>query len=213
MKRVQLTAILAACGILALMVMSVARVLGADAPPASQPTQFVSAADPGQAQVSGTSTLHNWTAKTVALTGNATVVGPISAGVVQSLHLAISANSLHSSEGSGMDNVMYDALKVKQAPNITYDLISAKLRSAPTAQDPEYHFDAVGSLSVAGKTQQITLDLAAQAQSDGTLVVNTQANLKMSDYGISPPTAMLGMIKSGDAVTVSASWRLMAKPK
>jgi hypothetical protein len=32
--------------------------------------------------------------------------------------------------------------------------------------------------------------------------------MKMSDFGIKPPTAMLGVIKSGDAITVKVNWQL-----
>jgi hypothetical protein len=38
---------------------------------------------------------------------------------------------------------------------------------------------------------------------DGTLVVKGQLPILMTDYGIKPPTAMLGMLKTDPKVTVS----------
>jgi hypothetical protein len=38
---------------------------------------------------------------------------------------------------------------------------------------------------------------------DGALVVKGQLPILMTDYGIKPPTAMLGMLKTDPKVTVS----------
>ncbi len=40
------------------------------------------------------------------------------------------------------------------------------------------------------------------------LSIATKTPLKMTDYGMTPPTAMFGMIRSGDAVTVEVTWKL-----
>jgi len=175
--------------------------------------QYASSADSGQALVSGTSTLHAWTVKSTTIQGNAGFSGPLKADsastvTLQSIDFSVPVDSLKSTEGSGMDSTMYDALKLKQFPSITFSLTKANLKTAPTAQDPAYHFDATGTLTIAGAARPWGLSVDVLPHDNGLLTVSTEAGMKMSDFGVKPPTAMLGMIKSGDAVTVKVTWQL-----
>lgn len=187
-------------------------------PPTTVPqgaTAFVNASDSGTATVSGTSTLHNWSAKSTLLSGSLVCTGKWigAAPTLDSIQLTIPVNSLHSSEGGGMDDNMYDALKSKANPNITFSLARAKLKSAPTKDDPVFHFTATGQLTIAGNTRSIDLTLDITPGQNDALTISTQTQMKMTDFDVKPPTAMLGMIKSGDAVTVNATWRLNRPPK
>jgi polyisoprenoid-binding protein YceI len=181
------------------------------------PIRYVSGADGSEALVSGTSSLHAWTVKSNIINGNAEFSGPLKAGsaatiTLQSIDLAIPVDTLKSTEGSGMDNTMYDALKMKQFPSITYRLTKATLKSPPSKQDPAYHFDTTGQLTVAGAAHAVNLDIAVQLHDEGKLTITTDVGLKMTDCGVTPPTAMLGMIKSGDAITVKVTWPLTMQP-
>lgn len=111
-----------------------------------------------------------------------------------------------------MDDTMYDALKIKQFPTITYGLTKAGLKTSPSKKDPDYHFDTTGQLTVAGKAHAVNLDLVVLPHDNGKLTITTEIALKMTDFGVSPPTAMLGMIKSGDAITLKVTWELTIKP-
>jgi polyisoprenoid-binding protein YceI len=164
--------------------------------------------------------MHDWTVNGNSIKGTASVEGqwvvgsaPTLAGMpAAGIDLTIPVSNLKSTESSSMDNTMYDALNSKKFPNITYHLTSADLKSAPTKADPAYHFAAVGQLTISGEANAVNLDLAVLPQAYGQLKVTTSTSLKMSDYGIKPPTAMLGMIKSGDAVTVKVTWQLSEQP-
>ena len=109
-------------------------------------------ADSGTASVSGTSTLHDWTVNGTTVNGAMQCSGPWTAAppTIGSIQLSIPADSLKSTEGSGMDNTMYDALNMKASPLITYTLTHADLKSPPSRNDPTYHYDAVGQLTIAG---------------------------------------------------------------
>jgi hypothetical protein len=48
----------------------------------------------------------------------------------------------------------------------------------------------------------VTLNLKAQ-RSDRTLTVTGEVELLMTDFGITPPKAMLGMLKTDPKVTVT----------
>jgi polyisoprenoid-binding protein YceI len=182
---------------------------------ASDPSavQYVTSVDPGQALVSGTSTLHDWTVKSTVIKGNVALSGKWKADsastiVLQSIDLVIPVDSLKSTEGSGMDKTMYDALKLNQFPTITYSLTKASPKTPPSGQSSTYHFDATGQLTVGGATHSVDLDLAIAPREDGGMTITTDIGMKMSDFGIKPPTAMLGVIKSGDAITVKVNWQL-----
>ncbi len=179
--------------------------------------QYVSSIGAGEAIVSGTSTLHDWSVKSNIIQGNAEFSGPwkldaASSIALQSIDLVIPVDSLKSTEGSGMDNTMYDALKLKQFPTITFSLAKASLKSAPSKPGSPYHFDTTGRLTVAGAAHDENLDLAILPNNDGQLTITTDVGLKMTDFGIKPPTAMLGVIKSGDAVTIKVNWQLTTRP-
>ena len=61
---------------------------------------------------------------------------------------------------------------------------------------------ATGRLTLAGQTRTVTATLQGSARPDGKLRFTGQLPVTMSDYGIKPPTAMMGTLKTGDAVVV-----------
>jgi polyisoprenoid-binding protein YceI len=178
---------------------------------------YASSADPGEAVVTGTSTLHDWTVKSGAIKGNAEFSGqwqPDSGKTIalQSIDLSIPVDSLKSTEGSGMDNVMYDALNHKNFPTIAFKLEKATLKGSPSKEDSAYHFGATGQLSISGNTHSWNLDLSVTPTGDSKLTISTAAKLKMTDFGVKPPTAMLGTIRSGDSIVVKVTWQLTKQP-
>ena len=175
------------------------------------------AANSGEAAVSGTSTLHDWTVKSTKIEGVAEFSGELKSVsekpvALQSIDLTIPVDSLKSTEGNGMDNTMYDALRLKKFPTITYKLTKAALTSVSAKEGSPYHFDATGLLTVSGNAHPVSLDLAVLPVAGGKLTITTAVAFKMSDFGVAPPTAMLGMIKSGDAITVKVTWQLSQQP-
>ena len=71
--------------------------------------------------------------------------------------------------------------------------------------------NSTGDLTVSGKTRPIDLELHIVPHGNGQVTISTNTSLKMTDFGVKPPTAMLGMIKSGDAVNVKVDWELKAQ--
>jgi len=178
---------------------------------APAPQRFTSASG-SQVLVTGTSTLHDWTVKGAAAEGEAVVSGRgpnVDAASVRidSIHLSIPVKTLKSTEGSGMDDTMYGALDLKHHPNIEYRLTKAT-PNGPAGAGGAQHFDAVGDLTIAGATRSITLDVVVQPRGKNGLTVSSSTPLKMTDFKIKPPTAMLGMVKSGDGVNVKVTWQL-----
>ncbi|MCB0855839.1 MAG: YceI family protein, partial [Bacteroidetes bacterium] len=59
-----------------------------------------------------------------------------------------------------------------------------------------------GQLTIAGVTKTITLNADCKVSDNGQITCTGSKKIKMSDYGIDPPTAMFGTIKTGDDLTI-----------
>jgi YceI-like protein len=160
----------------------------------------------GRVAIAGTSNIHDYTASTtdvriVRLQLADGVSGPnfwdeiVKPGAIESFEVAIAAGSL-SSPREGLDKNMYKALKVKEFPDITFRLIRFDGGTDPGA------LRAKGVLTIAGVDREVALDLKT-ARHDLTFTVTGSLPLLMTDYGIAPPKAMLGMLKTDPKVTVT----------
>ena len=57
-------------------------------------------------------------------------------------------------------------------------------------------------LQIAGVEREVALDITTERK-DSTLTVSGEVQLLMTDFGITPPKAMLGMLKTDPKVTVT----------
>jgi len=160
----------------------------------------------GRVSLAGTSNIHDYTASTtgvriVRLELAEGVRGPnfwdeiVKPGAIESFEVAIAARSL-SSPREGLDKNMYKALKVTEFPDITFRLIRCDGGADPAA------LRATGMLKVAGVEREVAFDLKTSRR-DMSFTVNGTLTLLMTDYGIAPPKAMLGMLKTDPKVTVT----------
>ena len=162
--------------------------------------------DTARITIAGTSNIHAYTASTtavrvtrVALASN--VAGPafwdalVTPGGLEAFEIAIPAAQL-SSPKEGLDKNMHKALKVQEHPDIVFRLTAVEPGAGPRA------LKARGVLRIAGVERDVVLDLSTERH-DATLTVKGKLDLLMTDYGIKPPTAMLGMLKTDPKVTVS----------
>lgn len=152
--------------------------------------------------IAGTSNIHAYTASTTAARivrlqladGVAFAWDELSKpGAIEAFEVSIPAATL-SSPKEGLDKNMHKALKVTEHADITFHLT----RLEPAAGG----FRALGTLTVAGAAREVSIDLKVR-HTDATLVVSGEVSLLMTDFGIAPPKAMLGMLKTDPKVTVS----------
>jgi len=151
--------------------------------------------------VKGTSNLHDWESKANEVRANGSMTQD--AGVlksIQSLYVEIPAKTIKSSKGSIMDNKTYNALKADDFPNITYKLEKA---TGLTKSGDVYDINATGYLTIAGATNKIDMYVRGKIGSDGKITFNGSTKLKMTDYKIKPPTALMGTLTTGDEVEIA----------
>ena len=160
----------------------------------------------GQLTIAGTSNVHDYTAKTttIRLTRVKLAAGVTTAslwdeivkpGTLEAFEIAIPAMTLTSPK-EGLDKNMYKALKAQEHADLTFRLLRLEPGNAPGA------FKGVGVLKIAGVEREVVLALTTGRKENGLLVKGELA-LLMTDFGITPPKAMLGMLKTDPKVTIT----------
>ena len=92
-----------------------------------------------------------------------------------------------------IDKNMLKALKTDQHPLITFRLVRFEAKTP---------LKAIGLLTIAGVEREVAFDLKSSV-TGSTLTITGDMPLVMTDYGIVPPKAMLGMLKTDPKITVS----------
>ena len=143
----------------------------------------------------GTSNVHDWEMKVTKINSELTLS---SSKQIISLVVKIPVISIKSGKGI-MDEKTYDAFDSKKNPNIVFQLTEA---SSIKLTDKDSEITLTGNLSMSGETRKISFKTVGKTTKTGDYQLKGSVPLKMTDFKIKPPTAMLGAMKTGDAVTV-----------
>lgn len=150
--------------------------------------------------IAGTSTLHEWESRVTTLSARGRLtMGSSTLEAIPELVVSLKVRDIVSPKGSIMDNKTYEALKSDSHPTISYRLTRVKSIN-PTAKG--FTVTTEGQLTIAGVTKTVEIIANGYKQSDGAVVFEGSKPIKMSTYGVAPPTAVMGTIKTGDDVTV-----------
>lgn len=151
-------------------------------------------------EVTGTSTLHDWSMKMEKPNGQALFgFGDDGQLSIEGLKITLQAENLKS-DHKGMDKNAYKAMKTDQYPNIVFEM--TRLDDVRSKGDG-YKVSCIGKLTIAGTTKVISIPATIKTNPDGSFTSMASKALKMTDFGIDPPTAVLGTIKTGDDITIS----------
>lgn len=145
--------------------------------------------------ISGTTNVHDFTTKVTQVNGEIVLNGPKQ---VQSLVVNIPVKSIKSGEKL-MDTKTYDAFNVDKFPNITFKLTEV---SALQVHGDKIDVTLTGNLTMAGVTRKIVLKSTGVNVKNGAYQFKGSIALKMTDFKIAPPTAMMGVMKVGDGITL-----------
>lgn len=119
--------------------------------------------------------------------------------------LSVPVMSLHG-DSQGMDRDMYSALKARQYPWIEFQLEKVQdvqLRQGPTNGKRSFLLGVTGTLTVAGVQRTLATGLTIQRDAGQHYLVHAQIPIRMSDFGVTPPTAFLGLIRARDSLSVN----------
>ena len=149
--------------------------------------------------IQGTSNLHDWDETVQTVTGNCSVSWNEDGSFnLDKLYLDMNVNSIKSTEGGIMDRNTYKALKADTHPDIIFSLENPiKVVSSTNS------ISAQGLLSIAGVTKPITMEVKVSIQDHNIVSFQGAKAINMTDYGIQPPTALFGTLKTGNAITIN----------
>lgn len=151
--------------------------------------------------ITGTSSLHDWESEVTKLTadGKFTVDGTLKS--IENLLVEIPVIDIVSPKGSVMDKKTYKALEEEDHPTITYRL--TKVQSITPKGSNGFTVKTSGKLTIAGTTKDVTIQVDGERLANGNLKFTGSKALKMTDFNVEPPTALLGTIKTGDDISVN----------
>ena len=153
--------------------------------------------------VGGTSSMRGWECKATTFSATIESVPNAAATVlagekaVGTVGLTVPVDKLECGNGQ-MNGHMRKALKLEEHPQITFSLTSYELGRSNDSLLVMMN----GSLTLGGSEKPIELVGLAASGPDGALRVTGTYALKMTDFGLKPPTLMFGRIKVHDLVKV-----------
>ena len=150
--------------------------------------------------IEGTSNIHDWDIKSDkgTCTSEFDVNNTGSLKNISALSFSIPATSLKSKH-SGMDKNTYRALKATNYSSIIFTASSVDIKPSGSAG---YLLTTKGKLTIAGTSRDVSLLANGTVNPDKSITYSGSYHLKMTEYNVDPPTAMMGTIKTGDAVIV-----------
>ncbi|THH35481.1 YceI family protein [Neolewinella litorea] len=152
-------------------------------------------------QLRGTSTLHDWQMVATTVTGAVefafTPDGTGDLSALESMAFSLKVQDLCSGN-RGLDKNAHRALNAEAHSSITYVLASSTLSRV---QDG-YRLQTRGRLTIAGTARDIKMEVRLVVGDNGTITSRGTHELKMTDYGVTPPSFMLGAMKTGDDMTL-----------
>lgn len=148
----------------------------------------------------GTSNLHDWDEKVKNVSGT-TIVDWNKDGSfnLEAINIKMEVKSIKS-ESSAMDKNTYKALKADAYPEITVTL--NKPITAIVGKAAGTMVAARANVTIAGVTRVMDMQIQIKMPNTGKLTFEGAQKIKMSDFGLTPPKALLGTLKTGDEITI-----------
>jgi polyisoprenoid-binding protein YceI len=165
-------------------------------------TSYQASSKTAEIKVSGTSNLHDWTMNGSGLTAAAEFSMKSAATrqlvSLNQLNFTFPVKNLKSSEGL-LNSRAYKALNADKYTQILFKMISADVASLGNNQ---YQIKALGDLTISGVTKEVSLLANGRVNADGSMTITGSRKMKMTDFGIKPPSFMLGALKTSNDITI-----------
>jgi len=154
--------------------------------------------------VAGTSTVRSFQCQAGAFdakveSGGTDAVAAVLDGqkAVSRVEVTVPAEKLDCRNGT-MNEHLRKAIKAKEFPTVIFRASSYDLSRASESVVVTLN----GSLTLGGVEKPITVKAIAKAGDNGTLIVSGTREVRMTEFGLKPPTLMLGTMKVDEKITV-----------
>ena len=155
--------------------------------------------------VDGTSTVRSFKCTAAVVEADVATTRPKATSAVFAGEKAIGAVAVRipaarlDCKNGTMNGHMLKAINADAAPTIAFDLKSYDLLDT----NDEVSAKMKGTLSLGGTTREIAIDAGLVEEPDGALRVKGSYHLRLTEYGLKPPSLMMGSMKVGDLVKVN----------
>ncbi|OFY23378.1 MAG: hypothetical protein A2X02_08735 [Bacteroidetes bacterium GWF2_29_10] len=157
-------------------------------------------AEKSNVRVNGTSSLHDWSmqAKKIESSLDANISNNELTDL-SNVNFVCKVIGIVSKE-KDMDKKAYNALKYEKNPEIKFKM--QKIENL-VSKGGILSGSIYGDLTIAGKTNRISFPFKGKLVANSLITIEANYKINMLDYSIDPPTAMLGMLKTGKDVTIT----------
>jgi polyisoprenoid-binding protein YceI len=153
--------------------------------------------------VDGTSNRDDWTVNAPQFEGDVTLNHSDDGALeIIEARLNVKSQEITSGRSSIMDRLMRDALKASEHPDIDFVLTGVDTDPS-SAGSSTFNVHTTGELTLGGVTQSIEVAMEAERLDNGSYQFTGSHTLNMTDYDLSPPTAMFGALVTGEEVVVN----------
>ncbi len=146
--------------------------------------------------ITGTSTLHNWKVDVSEVIGWPNTINVNSK--LEIIELSAEIISMDGGRGASMNGKIQKAFNSTEFPLVTY--VQSEPASA-NVTDGKVSISSKGVLSMAGTEKEVSFDIIGIIEGS-MMTFSGKYPLKMTDFGIEPPSAMFGQIQTDDDVMV-----------
>lgn len=149
--------------------------------------------------VTGTSNVHDWEMSASGI--NASIVIEKEGENVKNISsviFSLPAKNL-ASHNSIMDKKTWEAIKADKYNTIRFNL--SKFTDLKISGD---HIEgtATGQLTIAGETNMVTIPFTGSITNDNRIQIEGLKEIKLTEFNVAPPTAMMGTLKTGETVNI-----------
>lgn len=103
-----------------------------------------------------------------------------------------------------MNKDMFEALQAEKHPRITYSLDEAQfVNIVKDEHDVEWmNIYTTGVINVAGVNKDIEVNILGKVLDNNRFHVKGEKELDMTEFGVTPPKALMGLIKAKENITI-----------
>lgn len=158
--------------------------------------------------VSGTSSIHDWEMKASGFSCEASIqMDENSVASITAVNFSCPV------EGIKSDNKIMDGKTHKALNSAKYPEIKFQFAKGNTVNVSGQKSNLKGDLIIAGQKKEVDMIFSIVGENQNEIMVKGEVPLKMSDFGIEPPTAMMGTLKTGDEVLIKYELTLQKTQK
>jgi polyisoprenoid-binding protein YceI len=167
------------------------------ASPAQHDTARAETRQNGRVWIEGSSNVHDWSCRAQAFDASVELDPAASRddkAAIRKVSVRLNARDLKCGNRK-MEHDLYATLRATDPANPSY--IVAQFQPVPGATNTTQ-----GNVAVVGVERVVTIQINLEHLPDGTIRASGAIPLLMTDFGITPPTGLFGLIRSRNEITV-----------